>query len=190
MSDSNQKSIHHDVCPESHAGILSTPIRRLIHNPEKILCGLIEQGQTVADIGCGPGFFTLPMAKLVGDEGCVIAVDLQQGMLNRVRHNAEKAGLTSRIKFHLCEPDKIGITEQVDFALAFYIVHEAPDASAFLKEIHGFLKSGGHFLLSEPKMHVSAQDFQKTTEIAEKTGFKPLQKPRILMSRSVLYIKP
>lgn len=178
-----------DICPASHAGFLSSSLRRLIQNPDKILANMVSKNETAADLGCGPGFFTLAMARLVGERGKIIAVDLQQEMLDLMLSRAKKANLASRIQPHLCKSDRMEIEEPVDFALAFYMLHEVPDQSVFLREIHGFLKPKGRLLLVEPKFHVSSEAFHKTTNIAEKTGFTPISQPRIFLSRAVLYAK-
>ena len=91
-------SLH--ICPWWLGRVLDNPIRRLIHRPEKILCGYIERGQTVLDIGCGSGTFTLAMAKMVGDSGKVIAADVQDEMLPMVRKKAAKEGMETRIITH------------------------------------------------------------------------------------------
>lgn len=174
------------VCSAEHAGFLSTPLRRLFNNPEKILDGMVKPGQTAADLGCGPGFFTLTLAKLVGDDGCVIAVDLQKQMLDLLMRNAERQRLSSRIRPHQCGADTLGVTEQVDFALAFYMVHEVPDVERFIREIAAIVKPGGHFLLVEPKFHVSAANFARTVEIALSGGFVQVSEPRVFLSRAVL----
>ena len=174
------------ICQAEHAGWLATPLRRLMHNPEKILRGLIEKGQTVVDLGCGPGYFTLPMARLVGEKGLVIAVDLQQEMLDRLRQRAEHAGLMPRIRLHKCEADRIGVRDLVDFALAFYMVHEVVDAEEYLRQVHDLLKAHGRLLLVEPKVHVSASAFGKTVEVARRVGLTVIAEPRIALSRAVL----
>jgi ubiquinone/menaquinone biosynthesis C-methylase UbiE len=165
---------------------LDNPIRRLIHNPQKILGGYIEPGQTVLDLGCGPGTFSLAMAKMVGESGKVIAVDVQEEMLQIVRKKAARQGLESRIVTHKSGPDGIGISEKVDFALAFYMVHEVPDSEAFLKETASVLKPKGKLLVVEPKMHVSAAAFEKTIEVARQAGLRFISEPKIRFSRSKL----
>lgn len=179
-----------NICPWWLAQSLDNPIRRLIHNPEKILGGFIDRGQTVLDIGCGPGTFTIAMAKIVGENGKIIAVDVQDEMLQIVRKKAAKEGLDSRIITHKSGPDGIGISEKVDFALAFYMVHEVPDAQAFLKEIVDLLKPKGRLLIVEPKIHVSAPSFRKTLEAAKLAGLKPISEPKIRFSRSMLFQLP
>lgn len=175
------------ICPWWLARALDNPIRRLIHNPEQMLKPYIKSGQTVLDIGCGSGTFTIAMARMVGDAGKVIALDVQNEMLQMVRTKAAKQGLESRIITYKSEPDKIGITAKVDFVLAFYMVHEVPDVDAFLKEITSLLKSHGKLLIVEPKLHVSASSFNKTLEAARLAGLKPISEPKIQFSRSMLF---
>jgi ubiquinone/menaquinone biosynthesis C-methylase UbiE len=177
------------VCPWWYAYLFDHPLRRLIQKPEKILGGFVQPGQTVLDIGCGMGFFSLGMARLVGEKGRVISVDLQKKMLDALERRAKRAGLGSRIELHQCQPDRIGISTQVDFALTFWMVHEVPDKKAFLTEVHSLLKPCGHYLLVEPRMHVAAPAFQRTVEIACATGLKLCAEPAISLSRSVLFLK-
>ena len=80
MSDRN-----HHVCPVKRASSLDNRIRRWIQNPQKILSAYIKEGMTVLDVGCGPGFFSIDMAQMVGESGSVIAADLQEGMLEKLR---------------------------------------------------------------------------------------------------------
>ncbi len=85
------------VCPHQISFFLDNWIRRLIQPPGKIVGPYIQEGNTVIDMGCGPGYFTIDMAKIVGPEGRVIAVDIQAKMLERVRKKAQKHGLAERI---------------------------------------------------------------------------------------------
>ena len=174
------------VCPASHAGFLSTSLRRLIQKPEKILDGLVVPGQTAADIGCGPGFFTLPLAKMVGETGTVIAADLQAEMLDRLRARAARLKISNTIKYHLCEPERIGITEKLDFILAFYMVHEVPSPDAFFQEIRAMVNPCGRLLYVEPKFHVSRGEFQAMVELAGTAGWSPERYPKIFLSWAVL----
>jgi ubiquinone/menaquinone biosynthesis C-methylase UbiE len=175
------------ICPSLLAPALDNPIRKLIHNPEKILSGCIENGQTVLDLGCGPGTFTIAMAKLVGNTGKVIAVDVQDEMLQTVRKKAAREGLESRIITHKSASDRVGIFDKVDFALAFYMVHEVPNVDTFLREIASLLKPKGKLLIVEPKFHISTSSFKKTLEIALLAGLKPISEPNIRFSRSMLF---
>jgi len=174
------------ICSWKRAFALDNPVRRLIHDPQKILGGYIKPGQTVLDVGCGPGTFSMAMAEMVGESGRIIAVDVQEEMLQILRKKATRQGLESRIVTHKSDPDRIGVFEKVDFALAFYMVHEVPDAEAFLKEIASLLKPGGKLLVVEPKMHVSAAAFERTIETARRAGLKAVNGPEVSFSRSKL----
>jgi ubiquinone/menaquinone biosynthesis C-methylase UbiE len=175
------------VCPAEHAGWLTGSVRKLANNPRRILRGLVSEGDTAIDLGAGPGFFTLPLAEMVGDTGRVIAVDVQEAMLLRLRVRAEKAGLASRIVLHHSNPDAIGVAERADFALAFWMVHEVPRKDAFLTEVYGIVKEGGRFLLVEPLGHVSKAEFRQTVELAKQAGFVTVAEPRVGFSRATLF---
>ena len=126
------------------------------------------------------------MARMVGETGKVIAVDVQDEMLQMVKQKAVKEGLDSRVITHKSEPDRIGISDRVNFALAFYMVHEVPDVKTFLKEIASLLKPNGKLLIVEPLIHVSASSFKNTVDAARSAGLKSISEPGIRFSRSVL----
>src|SRR5262245_45641865 len=90
------------VCPARFAWILDNPLRRWVHKPEAILCGLVAPGSTVLDLGCGPGTFTLELARRVGPSGRVIAADLQPAMLASVRQRVAGTEFQERVALHVC----------------------------------------------------------------------------------------
>ena len=177
------------ICSWQHAWFLDNWVRRAIHNPDRIIGKYIEKGQIVLDLGCGPGMFSLAMAKMVGEDGKVISVDIQEEMLHILRRKSEDAGLKSRILLHKSGLDGIGVREKADFALAFYMVHEVPDKAGFLNEVASLIKPLGRFLIVEPKLHVSKSSFEETVEIAQSTGLILISRPKILFSRAVLLQK-
>jgi len=178
------------VCPQHLAFFLDNWMRRLIHPPRKLLGAYINPGDTVLDVGCGPGFFTIEMARMVGPQGRVIAADLQQGMLDRVRRKAEKHRVAERIEYHRCAADRVGFAGRVDFILAYYMLHETPDPRGFLNEAAGMLNPGGRILVVEPKMHVSAREFAETVAEGEGAGLTVAGHPANRGGRSVLLALP
>jgi ubiquinone/menaquinone biosynthesis C-methylase UbiE len=174
------------TCPWWFAYTFDNPLRRLVHNPRRMLDGLVKTGDRVADIGCGLGYFTLGMARLVGPQGSVVAVDLQEEMLRRVRRRAHRAGLVDRIEFHQSTHERIGITGSLDFVLAFWMVHEVRNRRSFLTEIRSLLKPSGHLLIAEPKGHVSESLFGRIMERTREAGFDVRAGPGIRLSRSML----
>jgi ubiquinone/menaquinone biosynthesis C-methylase UbiE len=178
-------SINDRVCPWWLCYSFDNPLRRLIHDPERILNPHVKTGMTAVDIGCGMGYFTLGLAKLVGSGGKVIAVDLQEKMLATLGKRACKAGLADRIVLHRCRPDILGVEDPADFVLAFWMVHEVPDKPRFFGEIFSFLKPGGRLLLVEPKFHVTRSGFGRTVEVGRAAGFRLLGEPAVALSRAV-----
>ena len=180
------------MCPVWVGYLLASPIRKLFQNPQKILGHYIENGMKVLDVGCAMGFFSLPIARMVGSNGRVICVDMQDRMIRSLEKRAKKAGLSDRIETRVCQQNSPGLDdlkEEIDFALAMAVVHEVPDAAGFFSGIYETIKPAGKFLVEEPKGHVSEKDFEITVSTAEQTGFKIIERPQISRSRSVLLEK-
>ncbi|MBU2510127.1 class I SAM-dependent methyltransferase [bacterium] len=175
-----------DVCPHQFAFMLDNWLRRLVQSPRKIVGEYINEGNTVLDVGCGPGYFTIDMAKMVGKSGKVIAADLQPQMLEKVRKKATKHNVLERLSFHRCEPGNIGLSTNVDFILAFYMIHETGDPKGFLMEMKRMLNPGGKLLIVEPKMHVSEELFKELVRDAENLGLKVVDYPKGKGGRSLL----
>ncbi len=177
------------ICPVEIAGMLDNKIRRWLQNPRKILGPYIKEGMTVLDIGCGPGFFSIDLAQMVGKSGRVIASDLQEGMLQKLRDKIQGTELAERIMLHKCEENKIGVSENVDFVLAFYLVHEVPNQEQFFNEIGSILKPNGQVFMAEPLFHVSGRAFEKTLGKARAAGFTPVERPKVFLSKAVILKK-
>lgn len=174
------------VCPVERAGSLDNGIRRWLQNPRKILGPYIEEGMTVLDLGCGPGFFSIDMARMVGKSGRVIATDLQEGMLRKLRDKIQGTELEERITLHRCAEDRIGMADKVDFVLAFYMLHEVPDQRGLFKELGSILKPNGKVLVVEPPLHVPRKAFEETVGKAVEAGFTPLESPRVFLGKTAL----
>jgi ubiquinone/menaquinone biosynthesis C-methylase UbiE len=174
------------VCPASRSWGLDNIFRTLIHPPKKILRGYIHTRDTVLDIGCGPGFFTRAMARMVGDNGLVIAVDLQEEMLEKLRARAGKEGLIPRIRTVKASGESLNLggQEPAVFALAFYVVHEVPDKTRLFRELWNSLVPGGRLLVVEPTTHVTPEEFQASLRLAEAAGFRVIGEPKVVLSRA------
>jgi 2-polyprenyl-3-methyl-5-hydroxy-6-metoxy-1,4-benzoquinol methylase len=180
------------VCPAWLGYFLASPIRKLIHPPQTILAPYVKEGMTVLDIGCGMGFFSIPLAQMVGGAGKVVCVDMQEKMLRGLEKRAQRAEISARIETRLCNQHTMGLqdlAEKIDFALAFAVVHEVPDPRKFFAELSATIVPSGSVLLAEPKGHVSEEEFTSTLSMAQQQGFTMMETLQIFRSRSVLLRK-
>ena len=180
------KERNHRVCPVELSGRLDNRFRRWFQNPRKILRPYVAKGMTVLDIGCGPGFFSIDMAHLVGATGRVIALDLQEGMLQKLSKKIAGTELEGRFALQKCEADKLGVSEPVDFILAFYMFHEVADQDGLLDELGSILKPHGRVLIVEPPFHVSQSAFEQMIGKARKAGFALVETPKILFGKAAV----
>lgn len=174
------------VCPVEQAGGLDNKLRRYLQNPEKIVKPYIKENMTVLDLGCGPGFFSFEIAKLLNGSGTLFAADLQEGMLNKVRQKLAGTTFGKNVVLHKCNSNSIGLTQKVDFAMAFYVIHEIPNHYDLFAEMKSLLNQGGQLLIVEPKFHVTKKDFDKMLDIAISRGFTLLEQPKFTFSRACL----
>jgi len=177
------------VCPVWVGYLLASPVRKLFQDPQKMLSPYVKEGMNVLDIGCAMGFFSLPLAKMVGSNGKVICVDVQEKMIEALEKRALKAKMSDRIETRICRHNSLDLNdlkEKIDFVLAVAVVHEVPDASAFFSEIYETIKQDGKFLVVEPKGHISEKDFEISVSLAEQNGFEVIDSPQISRSRVVL----
>ncbi|HPQ68772.1 MAG TPA: class I SAM-dependent methyltransferase [bacterium] len=163
------------VCPPWIGYILLSPVRLLLENPKKMFGPFVRPGMTVLDLGCAMGFFSLPLAEMVGETGRVICVDVQQKMLDVLRKRARKKGLLDRIQTHLGRFDAIALPDhdgRIDLVTAIHMLHETDDQAGILREIADLLRPGGTVLIFEPPGHVDADEFAKTIALAEQAGLQ------------------
>jgi ubiquinone/menaquinone biosynthesis C-methylase UbiE len=180
------------VCPWWLGYLLISPLRRIWYNPENVLKPYIHPGMMVLEVGSGMGFFTLPLARLVGESGQVVCVDLQEKMIRALKKRVTRAGLRDRIELRVNTPTSLCIDDLVakfDFALVFAVAHEVLDARQFFVEIRNSLRRGASLLFSEPAGHVSKQTFESSLETALSLGFRIKDSPKIRGNHTSLWVK-
>jgi ubiquinone/menaquinone biosynthesis C-methylase UbiE len=174
------------VCPWWLCFTFDNPLRRFFHDPYAILGPYIHPGDSVIDIGCGMGYFTIPLAKLTGPKGCVTAIDIQEKMLAALRKRAARNNVSETVTTHLGNSGSIGCCEKSDFVLLFWMFHEVSDQRALLTEIRGLLKPDGRMLFVEPMIHVPKKSFSRMLGAATELGFILRENPHIRFSHSAL----
>lgn len=181
------------VCPWWIGYLLASPVRRWLgQDPLQILSPHVREGMTVLEPGPGMGFFTIPLARLVGPRGRVVAVDLQAKMIESLKRRAAKAGVLDRIDARVTSADTMGVddlAEKVDFTLAFAMVHELPDAGRFFAEVARASKPQALLLLAEPRGHVDRAGFEAELSAATAVRFEVMDRPAIRRSIAALLTK-
>jgi ubiquinone/menaquinone biosynthesis C-methylase UbiE len=177
------------TCPWWGGYFLLVPVRRLLHSPARVLGPFARPGMVVVEPGCGMGFFTLDLARIVSPGGRVIAVDLQPQMLAGLRRRLARVGLEAAVDVRLAGPDRLGLDDLaggVDLVVAFYMVHEVRDPAAFFAEVARALKPDGTVLVVEPPLHVSRAAFESSLAGARRAGLVVRDRPRIGLNHAAL----
>ena len=132
---------------EEHIRVLESEERREFLNNERILRELEIEKEIkamffkLADIGAGTGYFAIPLAKLIGKNGIVIALDVQENMLEYLKNKAEKHGIDNIVAVLMKEYEIPLIEKSVDFAFIANVLHEVDDKRRFLAEVRRIMKS-------------------------------------------------
>jgi ubiquinone/menaquinone biosynthesis C-methylase UbiE len=181
------------VCPWWIGYLLASPLRRWLgQDPGEIVGPYVKAGMTVLEPGPGMGFFTLEMAQRVGETGRVVAVDVQPRMLAGLRRRAARANLSERIDARLAHNDSLALSDlanQIDFVLAFAVVHEMPSAARFFEEAARAMKPGACLLFAEPRGHVKPAKWEEEIALAAALGLRKLDEPPIRRSLAAVMQK-
>lgn len=162
----------------AHIGKLLRKDRLGELTPEELLRSAgLKQGETLADIGCGPGYFAVPAAAIVGPGGTVYAIDTQKEMLEALKEQNPPANVVPVLSSEHSIPLEGGCA---DMALIAYALHEASDKALFLEEVRRLLRKGGHIVVLDWKKQEEehgppASDRLTEAEVEEilaKAGFR------------------
>lgn len=136
---------------------------------KQLLKSGVKEGQTVLDFGCGPGFYAIPAAEMVGDKGKVYALDIHPLAVQSVQKKAKKKGLPN-IATILSDKDTGLPDKSVDVSLVYDAIYMIKDREPLIRELHRVTKPNG--ILSITAEHIKAEDIIK---IAEKDGLFSLR---------------
>lgn len=161
-----------EPCPTSWSWIVDNPLRRwdVRHALER--AGL-RAGETVLELGPGPGAFTVDAAQRVGPEGRLIAVDIQPGMIAQVNARVKAAGVTN-VETHVASAFELPLPDaSVDRAYLITVLPEIPDPVRALREVHRVLKPGGIVSMTEEFLDPDYPRRATTGAWAAAAGFEP-----------------
>jgi SAM-dependent methyltransferase len=126
---------------------LSSPARDAWQKPDQVVSALgLTRGQTACDIGSGPGYFTLRLARAVGPEGFVYAVDVEARMLQALRERLEKARVRNVAPVLAMAEDPLLPPGACDVVLVVDTYHHFPDRSGYLRRLRRSLKPRGRIV--------------------------------------------
>jgi ubiquinone/menaquinone biosynthesis C-methylase UbiE len=166
----------HKRFPERLAFTLNNRVRRSLEPPDRLISKLgLRASDVVLDFGCGPGFYTIPMAKIVAR---TIAVDISPRMLARTDSNARKNGVTVELLTTDGTEIRLG-DESVDLILLNHVFHEVIDRRKVLSEFLRILKRSGRLTVVERtrgglfsgKLGPPVIDQTEVTQDLERAGF-------------------
>ncbi|MEZ5366029.1 MAG: class I SAM-dependent methyltransferase [Bryobacterales bacterium] len=134
----------------AHADWLTRPERDAEEQPDRVVRELkIAPGSTVADLGAGVGYFTWRLAGAVGPMGKVIAVDIQPGMIERLRQNLAERGITNVEPVLGSEENPRLPPHSVDMVLLVDVYHELQQPERTMAHVRRALKPDGRLVLIE-----------------------------------------
>ena len=125
----------------------------------------------------------------MAQERLLLPTYIQEGMLEKVRRKISGTNLEQTVELHKSDFENIGIVEKVDFALAFWMVHEVRNQEMFLEELASILKPDGLIFIIEPKIHVTKKEFSKTVDKTKASGLTIVESPKVFFSRTVVLRK-
>jgi ubiquinone/menaquinone biosynthesis C-methylase UbiE len=109
----------------------------------------LKSGDIMADIGAGPGFFTLPAAEIVGERGIVLAADIQGEMLSALKARLVEQGLTNVRLMKMNDTETPLPPQFCDLVLVAFVLHEVPGRASFLRRLALLLKPEGRLAVIE-----------------------------------------
>lgn len=164
-----------DPCPSSLSWLVDLHIRRYYMRHVLDRVG-IQPGETVLELGPGPGAFTIDAAKRLGPGGNLIAVDIQPEMIEQVNRRVKQAGV-SNVETHVASAYELPLEDgSVDRVFMVTVLPEIPDPVRGLQEVKRVLKPDGLFSTTEEYIDPDYPRRVTTIRWAEAAGFEPVER--------------
>jgi len=178
-------------CPSSLSFLLENPFTNKMAGAQLLLerAGVVP-GMRVLDVGCGPGRITLPAAQRVGPDGEVVALDIQEAMLQRLQKKLDEQGVTNVRLLQAGAGEGKTEPEAFDRAFLVTVLGEIPDKTAALQEIHRALKPGGILSITELFPDPDMQTPKAIRRLAQETGFEATKKTGAFPAFTINLVKP
>jgi len=179
--------------PPGLAPLLDNPLRRLLINRERFLRGMgVKEGQTVLEVGCGPGFFTETLSKIVGEKGKVYAQDVEEAMIKRVEKKLPNLAFRN-VTLLLCASTTLELPDcSCDAALCLNVLEEIykeGELDESVREIDRILRPGGVVVIKEHRFGGTAPIVRTSEALFEREGYKKVSEKMFLLSYHSRLIK-
>ncbi len=177
--------------PVTQALQLLNPLRRFIHPVSGSLREFrLKEGDTVLELGPGPGYFTIEASRIVGDAGRVVSLDIQPGMLEILHARLIDQGIDSG---GLIVGDATTLPladDSCDCAYAVTVLGEIPDRPAALAELRRVLKPGGALAIMESINDPDYMLQEATSDLCRASGFELISQHRQRLGYSMVFTLP
>ncbi len=163
------------ACPVNFTFLLENRFMNSVAGPDKILHRIkLAPGMRLLDVGAGPGRLTLPAARRVGSSGEVVALDIQEGMLEKLRLRAAEMGIDNVRSIHAAAGSGVVEKDFFDRAILVTVLGEIRNPQAALLEIFDALKEGGILSVTEviPDPHYTSRS--RVRALCRQAGFKEI----------------
>lgn len=184
---------HHPMPPDQYIAILEDPRRDEWQKPEEVIAALkLQPGQFVADVGAGTGYFTVRLARAVGQKGTVFAIDVDTAMLDYLRQRLAKEQVRNVQVMQVPPHDPLLIDGSLDLIFVCNTYHHLEEREVYLRKLRKALKPDGRLVIIDfykkdgmpvgppPQIRVSEetvrQELQKAgLQVVEQLAFLPYQ---------------
>ncbi len=170
---------------------LLAPIRRLVEPPEKLISWMgVERGMKVADIGCGPGYLAIPLARSVGNDGRVYAIDVDEKAAEYLEESVKRLGLRN-VEVRVAAAESLdGLPDDhVDLSIMLHSLHHFSDKEKALREAYRITKPGGRLVIIEPikeRMLGHGTNINEVSETLSSSGFRLETSERRLLTYRII----
>lgn len=180
-------------CPPVLSLLLDTPLRKLLIDREKFLREMgIKEGDTVLEVGCGPGFFTEALSAVVGGSGRVCAQDIEEAVLRRVQKKLASLGRRNVVPL-LCLSSSLALAgSSCDVVLCANVIEEIykeGELSGTAVEIDRVLVPGGTLVIKEHRLGGTAHMIEECEGLFTGLGYKKVSEKRTLLSYHSRFVK-
>ena len=167
---------HHPMPIDQYIARLEDPKRDDWQKPEAVLKALnLQAGQVIVDIGAGSGYFTLRLARAVGEKGRVFAVDVEEGMVAHLQQRLSKENIKNVHAMKVPPHDPLLIDGSLDLAFVCDVYHHIEERDGYLRKLRKALKPDGRVVIVDFYQKETPVGPPMSMRLSEETVQKELQ---------------